>query len=334
MAGPLLVVELPEATASPQQEAALIEACSAALHSGRCELPQESEEQKAAAIAVISFPTADRLRALVEVGRHFEDREVWLSEELAFRPNDASIEQYRSIGLTVAVMFHELSSPGVHRSQSPPPKTNRGQEVKPNASADLPRESTRRTPGDERDASLRTPRAPPMNQPAQPRAWLALGGLAGTDFGTRAARFGAGGSLGYAPIHPLVVGVSGHYLRARIRGVDLSFASVGVGVGGSLSLAPAWSLRAQVEVLTEDTAAEAHDPQLNLNTRRDLWVAGVGGALELIWSPGGWWGVVATLAPERLARAAAVTVHDQPVGTTSPMSWAAGVGLEFHPFRR
>ena len=330
MTGPLLVVALPEAPASRAQAAAMVQACSAALRPGHCELPSDSEEQRATAIAVVSFKGPGRLKALLEVGKRRDDREVWLSEELSFRDNDASIEQYRAIGLTVAVLFHELENGAVRHATGEPSRAETG---RPEAAKAPPgtanhREAPHpvaadggahaRSSGSERTASM-------------PRAWLTAGALAGADPGGRVARFGGEAVLGVAPVRPLLVAVSGHYQRARLAGVDLTFASLGIGVGSGLAISPELRLRVRAEVLAENVDAATRDPVTNLNGHKSLWVSGLSGAVDLVWSPGGFWGVSLSIAPEQLARGTTVTLHDQALGTTSPTSIAAGLGVEIYP---
>jgi hypothetical protein len=337
MTGPVLVVELPEATASSVQAAAMIEACSSALRPGHCELPSESAEQKASAIAVVSFKGPDRLRALLEVGKRREDREVWLSEELSFRENDSSIEEYRAIGLTVAVLFHELASGASRKatSESDGPATARSEATSPEKTS-----PAANRPGPREASAVIGPDSPGRRHGsvgeghAAPRAWLTVGALAGADPGGRVPRFGGQGIVGVVPVHPLVVAVSGHYQRAALAGVDLTFASLGIGVGSGLAISRALSLRGRAEVIAENVAAGAHDLQTNLTTRKSLWVAGLSGVLDLVWAPERFWGVSLTVAPERVARGTTVTLHDRVVGTTPATSIAAGFGVEIYPFGR
>jgi hypothetical protein len=348
MAAPLLVVELP-VDAAPEHGRATVAACSAGLRPGRCELSGTTGDEKVTAIAVVSFPAGDRLHPLVEVGRRRDDREVWLSEELAFRAPDSLLEEHRSIGLTIAVLFHALENPdapGVHdkptqapaRSSLPAPEPPKPEPPKPEPPKPEPPkpEPPKPEPKPVPPAATEKPQreAPSLTLPFAPvpRAWLAAGGLSGWDPGTQAVRFGAAGSLGLVPVQPLLVGVSGRLRRTGVAGVELTFATLGFGAGASIALSPTLWLRGRVEVVTEHVSAGAIDPQRRVSQSRSLWVTGLGGALDLAWLPGRWWGVAITAAPQRLARGTTVELYRQGVATVSPTSVEAVLSLEVYPF--
>ena len=333
MAGPLLVVELPTVVA-PEQASAMIAACTAGLRPGRCELSSEGADTKVSAIAVVSFQGDDRLRPLIEVGRRRDDREVWLSEGLTFRAADAPVEEFRSIGLTIAVLFHTLENPEAPGIRDKPTQTpTHALPPGDKSTADPARppqpKAAPAIPNDEGSAPALSASHPVRG----PGAWVASGPLIGWDPGTHAARYGVGASLGLVPVEPLIVGLSGRYRRAGVAGVDLRFATVGVGAGGAVLLPHHLWLRGRAEAVAEQVAASALDPGSQTTQTRSLWVSGLGGALDLVWTGGGWWGVGLTVVVERLAHGTTVQLYEQTVATTSPTGVEGVLSLELYPIR-
>src|SRR6188508_178369 len=102
---PLLIVELPASDVGRPETAALLEACTAGLGAGRCEIREGPPVEAATAVAVVAFRGPDHSSALVEVGRRSAAGQAWLSDELVFQPGDPVAERFRALGLTMATLF-------------------------------------------------------------------------------------------------------------------------------------------------------------------------------------------------------------------------------------
>lgn len=340
VAGPFLVVELPDSAASQRDVAALVQACSTALRPVRCGLQRDAAGQTIAAVAVVSFRRAGRPRALIQVGRRSEQGgPEWLSEQLTFRLEDASVEQFRSMGLTIAVLYRELSLPGeppaatapdqgkhsaLDTSKSEPPgraTAAKDSPVVPNERDEMRLDSSQPSGGPEREASMSS-------------AWIAAGGLVGSDPGLGSVRVGGAASLTYVPMRPLNISVSGRYLRASADSVSLGWATISVGGGAAVPAGPEVELRGRVNFLVENVFAQAQDASSGRTERSAAWIEGAGAELQAAWLPGRVWGVALGLSVERLARWATVRLYDHEVGTTSRWSYCLGLDLELHPFAR
>jgi hypothetical protein len=125
---PLLIVELPASDVDRPETATLLEACTAGLGAGRCEVRQGPPAEAATAVAVVAFRGPDHLSALVEVGRRSAEGQAWLSDELAFQPSDPVTERFRALGLTMATLFRELEAP---KASSDPSKAAKSEAARP-----------------------------------------------------------------------------------------------------------------------------------------------------------------------------------------------------------
>lgn len=329
MQAPLVVVELPQGHASGAEAATLVEACSSALRPDRCALTNDATERGAAAIALVSFTTEDHLRARIEVGGQRAERQIWLSDELTFRPQDAPTEQYRTLGLAIAVLYRELVSGTSTRVHTEPPPN--AVSLKPSP----PRPVESRPAPSAKEASEREtapPRSPARAVLSPPRAWLGAGGFVQSEAGLGAARLGGQASLGVTPVRPLLLGASARYLTAKTSQVALTFVSVGIGAGIGFPVGAELTFRTRLEVRAENIAANATDPTTGAAMSRSYWAEGLGLDLDAVWSPSPWWGFCATVGAEQLSRAATVTLYGKEVGTTATLSYGAGLGLEVHPF--
>src|SRR5450631_4019 len=117
---PLVVVEVPAQDRTAPETSALIEACTAGLGSGRCELTQAGNADSVSAVAIVSWRDKERLSALVEVGRVRQPSESWRSEELRFKPEDQQVERFRTLGLAIATLFREASLQLARRATGTP----------------------------------------------------------------------------------------------------------------------------------------------------------------------------------------------------------------------
>src|SRR5450631_909950 len=150
---PLVVVEVPAQDRTAPETSALIEACTAGLGSGRCELTQAGNADSVSAVAIVSWRDKERLSALVEVARVRQPSESWRSEELRFKPEDRQVERFRTLGLAIATLFREASlqlakraagtpdAAATEKKPAPPLRgttTRRPQAAKPAPAADEP----------------------------------------------------------------------------------------------------------------------------------------------------------------------------------------------------
>lgn len=336
MIGPLLVVELSDGAASQRDVAALVQACSQALRPVRCGLHRDAPGQTVAAVAIVSFRVAGKPQAMIEVGRRSQQGgSEWLSEKLLFRPEDASVEQFRSMGLTIAVLYRELlaldepsedAGQNARRSvasDAPIGEGSRGAASATDSSSgqieeDMPRDSRQDLATSEPDVS-----ASPV--------WLALGGFVGSDPGLGSVRLGGTATATYAPAHPLTISLSGRYLRATVEAVSLGWVTLGVGMGAAVPLASNVAVRGRFELLAERVIGQAREISNGRTATSAFWVEGAGSEVQAVWLADRGWGLSLAFNVQRLARGATVRLYDEEVGTTSPWSYGLGLSLELHP---
>ncbi len=172
--GPVVAVEISTQGSQPSYAAALVAACTRAVHRGTCVLADASPEARdAEGIAIVSWQGTDQDDARVQVGvRRADGGTAWLARDMHFRDADAPVERWRAVGLTIATLVGELPEP-------PPRPTS-------HAVAPLPRRAPPAVPR----------RTGKPEAPLPARWWLDAGAVLGPGLDTGSWR--VGGFLGVA----------------------------------------------------------------------------------------------------------------------------------------
>lgn len=341
MAGPVLMVELPSADTTRPEAAALVQACTEGLGGGRCELSSGSAES-AAGVAVVSLRGSEALGALIEVGSRRGESRSWHAQEITFQPQDARVERFRTLGLAIATLYRETQL-DIPAQDSPARDRKRAaldaQDKKSASSAAPPAENGRAVANDDADArGLRDSR---QGSGVYPRGWLSAGALTAYDHELpRAFRFGGQLALGMAPLElPLLVNFTGSYAVGRLPESSgspellLTWATLGLGAGGYLSLGADFQLRVSLQGVLVDLEAHGSDPQLG-SQESQRWLLGGQAGLELVARASRRWGLALGTQVQQLRGATSILVYDRPVATVAALSVQLYVSLEFRPFQR
>ena len=314
-----VAVELPTRDTTQQESAALIAACTSALGDGRCELSDNSVES-ARAIAIVSFRGPERLGALIEVGQREAPARAWRSQEIAFKPEDARVERFRTLGLAIATLVRETEIEANQGSRPAPPE------------AAPPRTETRRA--EQADS------APSSVRESQSSVWLGAGALVGFDHDLPSSvRYGGRIAAGFAPrALPFFASFSGSYAIGRAPGdggdvahVSLAWATLAPGLGVRLALPADIEARAGIQAVVLDLLAHASEGGREQEGQR--WVFGGQLELELSALRSRRFGFTMGGALQHLSGATQLVIHDQSVGTSAAFSWSVHAAFELRPFR-
>jgi hypothetical protein len=328
---PLVVVEVPALDRAVPEISALIEACTAGLGSGRCELTQARNPESVSAIAIVSWRDHERLSALVEVARVRQLNESWRSEELRFKPEDQQVERFRTLGLAIATLFREASlqrasgvtdtpESVVSPNRKPAPATSQPRTAKPAPADDVASDGDSHEPAGAQSAHRSAD------------AWISAGPFASYDPELRA--WHGGGQLELAvgaSRFPGFLSALGSYAVGPDQGdVSLSWSTLGLGPGLRLRLAPNFELRGVARGLLLNVSGRASEA--GRASRQNVWVPGAGFELELALHASD--RLSATLGAElqQLAGNVPIHEHNQLAGTVGKTALGVTLTLELRLF--
>jgi hypothetical protein len=119
--GAPIVIEVSLPSPSETGLAVLTAACTRAALGARCLLAKDAHDEVPAAVAIVTFQTADNVR--VEVGVRHGEHDVWRTSEFAFLANDDSSERWRTIGFAIGTLAEseQSSAPATDAPVAPTP---------------------------------------------------------------------------------------------------------------------------------------------------------------------------------------------------------------------
>ena len=252
---------MPEPDRASVNAAALVEACTIGSAAGPCALTSREEtiagaERDAPALAIVAW-SADHGAVRIEVGIRRDGQPAWYTRRLAFRPEDAERERWRSAGLVIATLAGDARAgtageaaiaPSPPDGSAPPSVAP----VPPRASSSVPRQP----------ASV-VRRASPTGDVVPPPGRFAIDALAltGPAFDGGSWRFGGALRAALAIRRPVYVTAS---TRASLRpadagGVSATWIGGAIGFGASTAVARALVVEGRVEAGAQLLHASAHD---------------------------------------------------------------------------
>ena len=327
---PLVVVEVPALDAAAPEVSTLIEACTAGLGRGRCELTQNRKLESVTAVAIVSWRGGKELGALVEVSRLGEPSEVWRSDELKFKSGDQRRERFRTIGFAIAALFREALP---ELAQGDPrlgaPTTSSKSTGKPTPRLPpMPRSTSAPPRHAEGSSASRDLARPALSTRRQPEAWLSIGTF--TSYDSESSAWHSGGQLKIAVSASGFSGflcASGSYAVGHAPSrTSLGWFTVGLGPGLRLPLAPRFELRSVVRGLMVNISGSASEA--GRTSRQSVWVPGAGLELELGIQASDHLGVTLGGEVQRLAGSVPIREHNEPVETVGKTALGVALTLE------
>ncbi|HVU05533.1 MAG TPA: hypothetical protein VHE30_27485 [Polyangiaceae bacterium] len=326
---PAVVVDIAPPEPPRALTAALVDACSASVETGRCFGDDRADAPASAARATVTWETAARLRAIVRVTLPSSRTR---KRTLDFAPADEEAERFRAVGLTIATLASELvqaeetesASPGTAPDATrPPPST---ESAPPRAEHPTGAPGPARVGHPDRDAAEPT-RLHPEKEPPR-RLWATAFGVVGSALSDGTGRYGGGIDVALRPSEgPWFVSASGDVtFRGRdSAGIAAQWKTVVARVGavipvGKLALEPTFG------VGFENLDADVRDPGTG---RRDSGDAEnlafhLGMAAEYSFGP---LALVLGLDGSRLPRRTDIFLKDREVLSAPPTSVAGAFGI-------
>jgi hypothetical protein len=305
MVGPMTVpiVVISVASADHAHAAALAQACSTAVQSGRCVLSgSEDEPRDPEAIATISWDGIDQGHVWVHVAVKSAPRTRWLAREIVFREEDSILERWRSAGLAVATLV------GESRVEM----------------EDVPSEPIQRVQPNRSDAGATDHATPSTRELRREWLWLDAGGLASSSpwragGWTRATSAPRGWPLAFS------AGLDLERAVELENGVALTFAALSAGI--ALSVSPVRSVRLEARALglAEYTRAAVSRPA----DSGGAWHAGGKVSLDFVWPSDSVASVDVGADAFRLDAGTVIESQQEPLLRLSPWGTRARLGVRF-----
>lgn len=347
---PLVVVEVSAQDRGSRETAALIQACTAGLRSGRCALTQTRSAESVSAIAIVSWRDPERLSVLVEVARLREPTQRWRSQELEFKSKDQRLERSRTVGLAIAALFRDASAASPERtSETTDPAV-------PSERPSAPAAPLAGAGDDQTQVQAGTKRRTAVNRSAKPadqstksdapaaaraevehethgapstaEAWVSTGALVCYD--PKLPGWRAGGQLqaglGTPGFPGFISGLGSYATGQYATDVTLSWVTLGIGPGLRLPLSSRLELRAIAHGVLVNVAGRAS--QGGPTSRESVWVPGAGIGLGLSLRASDRLSGTLSVELQRMAANVPIREHDQPVGTIGKTGLGITLSLE------
>lgn len=298
----------------------------------------------------MSFRGPERLRALIEVGRRESESRSWRSQEIAFKPEDARLERFRTLGLAIATLVRETQieppsgsaeSTAAFPAEPKPAEGNAPSKSEPKARPSEPPKPAAAKPATEPQEAASNQGTASLSPAPEPPVWLSVGAVGAYDHELPSSmRYGGRIGLGVTrPGLPLYASLGGTYSVGKAPGdeqaigkVSLAWATIAAGVGGRLRLPFDSEGRAALQgVLVELVAHASAGDEVEEEGRR--WILGGQLEVELAALRSRMVGFTLGGTAQHLTGATSLVVHQEPVATIAAFSWSVHAALELHLFR-
>jgi hypothetical protein len=344
---PAVVVDIATEHPSAALTRALLDACSASVREGKCELAPETAREPHLADATVTWEPSE-LAARIEVTGVRDDASALHARLLTFKDTDERIERWRAAGLTIATLVGDALPPastagstgqfddasrGAQQEQNdatkkiPPsgvPAGNAESVPSPKAPPNTVGDRADVLRGEARAASIRT-------RPLARTVWAGLSAFAGPGLTTGEWRFGAWADAAFRPTAlPLFARLGlGYASRATdSRGLSVQWETLTFGVGavvgsGSLRFEPHLSVGLEnVHAAATAAATGKKDSGAQLGATLHLCLDGVWQLARL--------GLVARFEGSEAHAPTRITVEDRDVGTSAATNWGLGLGMRYY----
>jgi hypothetical protein len=297
----------------------MVASCTSALPQGRCvlgvEAPADTETQ---AIALVSWDRDEPLKVTIRVGRRRDDLPAWVTDSLKFRPADAPLERWATVGFTIGTLVGEVSP----RAPAPPsPEPNPPNAPPAAASATVAKPAPAAT-----TPSAVTPGvAQPEPDPRRRFTRVQWGGLVGTGLSNSSPRTGGFVSVAHhfarIPAYP-TLGLELAQGRGKGDSSDLAARWLAAAGGAGVTLLTHGTSRLDLELLfgVQNLEVTALDQRLErTNAFGRLRLAGEYGFSKH-------WGVVGAASLRALPGSLTIAVTDQ--GRERELSREPALGVD------
>jgi hypothetical protein len=353
---PIVAVEIVAPEEAPVMTRAMLDACSAAVRSGRCELATEATSEPRLASVTVRWSDTSERSARIDVTGVAPDTAAVRLRVLAFKDTDAVVERWRSVGLTIATLVGDAlanAPPGATHSEedssghadtaagTPPGNPGEPGESPAGAHAtvgvpvEVPKESATATHVDraERPTSPRREAAePPASTPPLPnKLWATVAGQTGPGLEEGGFRFGVSGDVAFRPVKfPVFARVAFGYSSRGTdsRGLSVQWAT-GVAGAGFVIGTEAFRAEPRIGLGIENVHASATDAATGKsesgNALDPSLQLGLDGVFQL-----GHFGFVGSLEGTQKHAATQIIVKGHDFGTSAATTWAIGVGVRYY----
>ena len=339
----VVAVEIVTEAPSPAMTRAMLDACSAGVRVGTCELSSDAAGEPELATAVVRWSSAPARSVRIDVSVPSVSGRSHL-RVLTFKDSDAPVERWRAVGLTIATLVGDALAPSTATGQASFDDPNAA--ARTNAAARASNPGTEKHPAGE----VAAPRGgspesehrdgPPTptgdehmttERPLPKTLWVCVSGVTGPGLEEGPFRFGARADVGFRPLTLPVFGrvAFGYTSRAEdSRGVSVQWEDAtleaGLVVGASqLRLEPHLGAGVQnVHAHATDPATKRSDSGNELDVSFHLGFDGVFqlDRFALVASVDGWQNHAATR----------IIVQNREIGTSPATSWAGGLGVRYY----
>lgn len=341
---PILVVEVPAQDRGAKETSALIEACTAGLRGGRCELTQNRNLEPGSAVAIVSWRNGERLGALVEVGEQREQGAVWRSQELAFKPEDQRLERFRALGFAIAALFRGtgLETPKLGATATKNTATKNTAPETPRSVVAPPKKKNKAAPvsvvadpaESEPDPDSVSDPEPIISVPTRiARLWISAGPNGAYDPELAAWRYGfqLQVAAGLARFPGFLSAFTGYSTGGGPAGVSLSWSSLGLGLGLRQTLGPSFEVRGGVRGLLVDVGGQISEAART--SQQNVWVPGAAVGFEFEMHESGALGLILAGEAQRFAANVPIRKHNQTVANLGKNAIGLYLSVEVRLFQ-
>jgi hypothetical protein len=352
---PIVAVEIVAPAQAPVMERALLDACSATVRSGTCELASEATDEPRIASVTVRWSDPSERSVRVDVTGVEPDGTAVRLRVLTFKDTDAIVERWRSVGLTIATLVGDALA-GRPSEEAPPQDSSGHADTTANAPQNTPDEHGAPVTGASTPVGspVKLPKQPPSGAhveagppqdtstahevapsskatPLPDKLWATVLGQTGPGLDLGAFRFGAAVDVAFRPVaFPVFARVAFGYSSRGTdsRGLSVQWESAVAG-GGVVIGTGALRAEPRIGIGIENVHARATDASSGKsdsgNSLGPSFQLGVDGVFQL-----GHFGLVVSLEGAQKHARTQIFVEGHDFGTSASTTWAAGLGVRYY----